>query len=683
MFEQTISNGETVAGGENPLLAGRYRVVRQLGQGGMGSVWLAEDTQLDNKQFAIKMLPVVLVANERAFRQLKDEALVAMRLVHPNIVQIRAFEENNGNPFLVMDYIEGQTLDDYISEKGTLTEEEVIRVLSPIAAALDYAHGKGVVHRDVKPGNVMMAKDGTPFILDFGIAREIQETMTRVTGKLSSGTLLYMSPEQLRGQPPKAEQDVYSFAAMAYECLKGEPPFSRGQIEYQILNEQPERLSDDIRMSASIMCGLSKAPENRPDSCVKVLHSASAMRPAPPVRPQMNTQSRRPVVPAADGSVVHPKRSIAGIIISAVCLVMALLTVGGIRWYREVQRQDVARKLAIEREREETRQQQAENERKAREEAVRKNAEAESKAREKEEAERRRKAEESRLADERKAKDSATEIRNEAKVQKDRVAQISDADGFKARKDSLEDVFNRAEAFYDGNSKRWAEAEALYRGYIKHSKLLISLDGERKVAVDEKKNVQASLKKAEESGAKTYAVESWNAAVDTWNAAIAEFGRMEFAAAAKTFASALRKFDGCAEKAKGNKRIAEGKNSERKRLAAEREATEKFIEQQQRRMSLDQQAEREIIEARKAMADRDWDRAYEQYRLASAHLNNYETSLRRECQEGMAEAQYQAGKQAMKEGKYEVAKRYAAEAQRLYHPMADKLIEALSRRIRY
>ena len=271
MYEQTMNNDLTMTGGENPLLAGRYQVVRQLGTGGMGSVWLAEDTQLDNKLFAVKMLPAILVSNKRAYRQLKDEALVAMRLVHPNIVQIRAFEENSGNPFLVMDYIEGQTLDDYLAEKGKLSEEETIRLLKPIAAALDYAHGEGVVHRDVKPANIMIRKDGHPYILDFGIAREIQETMTRVTGKLSSGTLLYMSPEQLRGQPPKSAQDVYSFAAMAYECLKGEPPFSRGQIEYQILNEQPEQLASGLRFGGHIMDGLSKKPETRQPTCTGVL----------------------------------------------------------------------------------------------------------------------------------------------------------------------------------------------------------------------------------------------------------------------------------------------------------------------------------------------------------------------------------------------------------------------------
>ena len=273
MNYDTINDAVTRAGGAGTLLANRYRIVRQLGQGGMGSVWLAEDTQLDNKQFAVKMLPSILVSNKRAYRQLKDEALVAMQLVHPNIVQIRAFEENSGNPFLVMDYVDGQTLDDYIADKGTLTEDETMRLLKPVAAALDYAHGEGVVHRDVKPANVMIRKDGRPFVLDFGIAREMQETMTRVTGKFSSGTLLYMSPEQLNGEPPAAAQDVYSFAAMVYECLKGEPPFIRGQIEYQILNNPPPPLPQGIVswLSEITMRGLAKKANERPATCCEIL----------------------------------------------------------------------------------------------------------------------------------------------------------------------------------------------------------------------------------------------------------------------------------------------------------------------------------------------------------------------------------------------------------------------------
>lgn len=275
MTYNTINDAQTIAGGDSAgaLFAGRYRIVRQLGSGGMGSVCLAEDTKLDNKLFAIKMLPSHLVFDKRAYMQLQKEALVAMQLVHPNIVQICDFAETNGTPFLVMDYVEGQTLDDYIADKGTLTEDETVRLLTPVADALDYAHGEGVVHRDIKPANVMIRKDGRPFILDFGIAREIQETMTRVTGKLSSGTLLYMSPEQLNGEPPSPAQDVYSFAVMVYECLKGEPPFVRGQLEHQILNKQPPTLPQGISsiLAEAVMRGLAKKNTERPTSCCEII----------------------------------------------------------------------------------------------------------------------------------------------------------------------------------------------------------------------------------------------------------------------------------------------------------------------------------------------------------------------------------------------------------------------------
>ena len=328
MTDTTINDAVTMPGGEGALLANRYRIVRQLGAGGMGSVWLAEDTQLDNKQFAIKMLPSILVSNKRAYRQLKDEALVAMKLTHPNIVTLRAFEEYNGNPFLVMDYIDGQTLDDYLVGKGKLSEEESIRVLRPIAAALDYAHTKGIVHRDVKPANVMIRKDGQPFILDFGIAREIQETMTRVTGKLSSGTLLYMSPEQLHGAAPKKEQDIYSFAAMAYECLSGNPPFSRGQIEYQIDNDTPEPLADCVgpdaskSIATSVMSGLAKKPEDRPSTCAAVLDSTILRRGAKSQRCVGEQQSS-----ITDGSPV--RGSVWKVVV--VLAVIAIAVAGG--WY--------------------------------------------------------------------------------------------------------------------------------------------------------------------------------------------------------------------------------------------------------------------------------------------------------------------------------------------------------------
>ena len=294
MNDNTINDAVTM-GGAATLLAGRYRVVRQLGQGGMGSVWLAEDTKLDGFKVAIKMLPSVLVNNKRAYAQVKAEALVSLKLSHPNIATVRAFEEEHGNPFLVMDYIDGQTLDDYLAEKGKLTEDETVKLLKPVAAALDYAHTQGVVHRDVKPGNIMIRKDGTPFVLDFGIAREIQETMTRVTGKLSSGTLLYMSPEQLNGDAPKPAQDIYSFAALVYECLTGAPPFVRGGIEDQIKHKTPDSLPGHIAICRGVMAGMAKEATRRPRTCTEVFVVKVEQPRAEPARLQPSASATVPV----------------------------------------------------------------------------------------------------------------------------------------------------------------------------------------------------------------------------------------------------------------------------------------------------------------------------------------------------------------------------------------------------
>ena len=569
MTYDTINDAKTMqGGGTGTVLAGRYRVLRQLGQGGMGSVWLAEDAQLDGKPFAIKMLPSILVSNKRAYRQLKDEALVAMQLVHPNIVQIRAFEENNGNPFLVMDYIDGQTLDDYLAEKGKLGEEETTRVLRPIAAALDYAHGKGVVHRDVKPGNVMVDRSGTPYILDFGIAREIQETMTRVTGKLSSGTLLYMSPEQLNGDAPKKEQDVYSFAAMVYECFKGEPPFVRGAIEDQIRNKTPEPLGPHIAISGLVMQGLAKRPEDRPKTCAAVLTVASGGS-------RLRMPPRQSATPAAGNGAQPPNRSVAEFALPIFFIVAAALILGGVAWHREAQRKETARKRAIVLQQAEAERRRDEDERR---ETEQKTNEMRRKAQAQEDSLRKKK-DEPRAAAEEMAKTAMLNVRSEAMSRRlqGMVERISDADGFKARKDALADILNRAEAYSDENVKRWADAEALYRDYVEKSKALVSLDGERQAAIEKRMAAQNAFRAAEAAGAKTHANANWNAAVKTWNAAAAEFGRMDFVAADQTFATAESEFVACATEAKENKRIAD----ERKRRQDEARLAE-----QQRRSSV-------------------------------------------------------------------------------------------------
>jgi serine/threonine protein kinase len=270
----TIGDMLTQRPDEAIVLAGRYRIVRKLGEGGMGSVWLAEDTKLDGRQVAIKMLPVVLVANKRAIQQLKAEAKVAIRLAHPSIATLRGFEEAEEGPFLVMDYIEGQTLEDILAVRGALPEDEVYRLFAPIAQALDYAHAQKVIHRDIKPSNILVREDSVPFVADFGIAREMKDTMTRVTGRCTSGTLPYMSPEQLRGEPPTPQQDIYSLAATMYQAMAGHPPFFRGQIEWQVVNEEApplEQLRENSILALMIMQGLAKVSWARPPTAAHLL----------------------------------------------------------------------------------------------------------------------------------------------------------------------------------------------------------------------------------------------------------------------------------------------------------------------------------------------------------------------------------------------------------------------------
>ena len=188
-----------------------------------------------------------------------------MKLSHPHIVTLRSFEQGEEGAFLVMDYVEGGSLDDLLAEKERLTEEEVRTVFEPIAEALDYAHQEKVIHRDIKPSNILISKEGKPYLMDFSIAQLVRETHTKLTGS-SSGAPAYMSPEQVRGAKPTPAQDIYNLAATMYECLKGDVPFSRGDIQYQIMHEKPEPLESESDLAARIMRGLAKEPGERPSS---------------------------------------------------------------------------------------------------------------------------------------------------------------------------------------------------------------------------------------------------------------------------------------------------------------------------------------------------------------------------------------------------------------------------------
>jgi serine/threonine protein kinase len=311
----TIDDMHTVDGGgqEGKLLANRYKVLQKLGEGGMGMVYLAEDTELGNVKVALKFIPPMLAGNARAIKNLHREAQAAMRLSHPNIVRTHDLHTDGHQKFLVMEYIEGLTLEEALAEKDNdkLSLEELFPIAEKMPAGLDYAHSEGILHRDLKPSNIMIARDGRVKLLDFGIAREIKDSYTRVTGKETSGTLPYMSPQQLMGESPTRAMDIYSFGAILYECLSGHPPFHRGDIARQIETKQAETLSHVTGSVNSVLqASLSKDPKQRPpnaNACVCGLGgegTGDATTPDnPALRYQQDTTSEPSV--SADKTVVR------------------------------------------------------------------------------------------------------------------------------------------------------------------------------------------------------------------------------------------------------------------------------------------------------------------------------------------------------------------------------------------
>ena len=272
--------------GPNPLQSGgevggnRFTLVRPLGRGGMGEVWLAQDERLA-EPVALKFLPPEVRADASALDDLRRETAKSHKLTHPNIVRIHDFHEPEDEAaFISMEYVEGWTLTAVRVEQPSrvLSWEYLRPLVEQLCAALDYAHGEHVIHRDLKPGNIMVDNRGRLKLADFGIAATVSDSVSRVSNRhATSGTLPYMSPQQLAGKRPSAADDIYALGATLYELLTSKPPFYTGDITHQVLHELPEppderlaglSIANDIPpdVSAIIMACMGKDPAQRPQS---------------------------------------------------------------------------------------------------------------------------------------------------------------------------------------------------------------------------------------------------------------------------------------------------------------------------------------------------------------------------------------------------------------------------------
>jgi eukaryotic-like serine/threonine-protein kinase len=276
---------------------GRYRLEQPLGHGGMATVYLARDEQLD-RAVAVKLLAENLADDATFRKRFLREARLAARLSHPNVVNIYdAGETEDGRPYIVMEHVEGPTLADLMRERGRLSAAEAVGLAVQACRGLAHAHAAGIVHRDVKPQNLLLGPDGTLKVADFGIARAAETTALTQAGTVL-GTAAYLSPEQATGEEVGPAADVYSLGAVLYELLTGRLPYefdslvdlvekqARGSITpvSELSPEVPQHVED------AVMRSLARNPAYRPASAEALARELEPEEPPTKVLPSRTVQ---------------------------------------------------------------------------------------------------------------------------------------------------------------------------------------------------------------------------------------------------------------------------------------------------------------------------------------------------------------------------------------------------------
>jgi serine/threonine protein kinase len=260
-------------------VVGNYKILQALGEGGVGMVYKGVDTMLD-REVAIKVLRPELASQTSVVERFRSEAVTLAKLSHPNIATLYSLFRHGEHLFMVLEYIQGETLDHLLYRRGLIPTDEAIPYFCQALEGINYAHERGIVHRDIKPGNMMLAHDGILKVLDFGIARLLgTNRMTRVGNVI--GTLEYMSPEQVKGLDTDARSDVYGLGIMLYEILTGKLPFE-SENDFELMKMQteqmpvlPRQLNPEIpvEIEDAIIKAVAKNPDDRFNSAGEFLET--------------------------------------------------------------------------------------------------------------------------------------------------------------------------------------------------------------------------------------------------------------------------------------------------------------------------------------------------------------------------------------------------------------------------